>query len=264
MENNNRTVFDRLDSIEAQNTELMEAVKNIQKQSVNASQVQQANVIKPQMSEQELLKIFKKKSKKEYFWFGTGQEFSKSKNLLIASCVALIFIGIISTILTSIAFNLYSTFTLFENIWVFASCFILSHGIKTKKIMQDIDLKEHSCDKFIQDADGTWRDTDKEKKRYKWFRRISYFSVIFNIVGILTISSGGLVVAATIFEILFFGITLTASLIRNDFDTTYGFIIVYTGRNMDNTQTVKAVFDVMEKKLFLYEDYMSMYKQMLE
>ncbi len=71
------------------------------------------------------------------------------------------------------------------------SCFILGYSIHSKKQMTDIDLMEHFVYKYIQDADGTWRCANKEKKI---FRIISYICVVANIILIWTSSSGGLAV----------------------------------------------------------------------
>lgn len=212
MENKPQNVFDRLDSIEAsqsvtqaQNEQILDLLNKLSSQSVK----QNAGVRpQPQISNQELLREFVKKSKKEHVWFGPINEFNKSKAIVNVLCVALIIVGVLSTIFTSIAFKMYSTFTLFENIWLIFACIMFSHSVNARKKMLDSDLRDHSNTVFVQDADGTWRDTNKEKKRFRWFRRISYVSVMCNIIVIWVQSKGSIAITATIFELAFAGITV--------------------------------------------------------
>lgn len=169
MSNNNKSVYERLDSIEAtqsvtqaQNKEIIELLKNLN----NQQQIEQNEEFKlqSQISEQQLIKKFIKSAKKEYVWFGSNYEFKKSKIIANVLFVALIIVGIISTILSSISFKTYSTFTLFENIWFIFASLMFSHSLNAKKRMLDTDFKDHCNTIFIQDDDGTWRDTKKKRK----------------------------------------------------------------------------------------------------
>lgn len=263
----NKSVFERLDSLEqqssaaiAQNEEIINLLNDLKQQPIK----QQSINVKPQVSDQEILRKFVKESKKEHFWFGPSTEFNKAKTILNIVCIALIVVAIISTILTSVAFGMYSTFTLFENIWTVFVCIILSYGCNARKRMRDTDLKDHSCDVFQQDADGTWRDTNKEKKRFRWFRRISYIAVIANIVVIWSSSSGGTAIAATLFELAFLGLTIAVFFTYVNLFCMYGSIILFTGKNMTNNATVTIVFDVMGKKLVPLDEYQAKFKFLFE
>lgn len=239
-----RSVFDRLDSIE-----------NLLEDFVKQQPVPQSSDTKPQLSDQQILKNFIRSSKKEYLWFGSPNDFKKSKILVYILSALLIITGVISTILTSIAFKLYSTFSLFENIWLVFACIMLSYSIYAKKRMADTDLRDHSCNIFMQDADGTWRDTNKEKKRFRWLRRISYVAVIANIIVIWTQSKGGIAISATIFELIFAGLTIGLYFAYINLFCMYGTFILFTGRNSTNTQNVTLVFDAIGKKLLSYEEF---------
>lgn len=259
MENKPQNVFDRLDSIEAsqsvtqaQNEQILDLLNKLSSQSVK----QNAGVRpQPQISNQELLREFVKKSKKEHVWFGPINEFNKSKAIVNVLCVALIIVGVLSTIFTSIAFKMYSTFTLFENIWLIFACIMFSHSVNARKKMLDSDLRDHSNTVFVQDADGTWRDTNKEKKRFRWFRRISYVSVMCNIIVIWVQSKGSIAITATIFELAFAGITVGLFFAYINLFCMYGNFILFTGRNAFNTETITLIFDVIGKKLAPYEEY---------
>ena len=178
-------------------------------------------------------------------------------------CIALIIVGVLSTIFTSIAFKMYSTFSWFENIWLIFACVLFSYSVNAKKRMSDTDLKDHSNTVFIQDADGTWRDTNKEKKRFRWFRRISYIAVVCNIIAIWDQSQGAIAITATLFELAFAGITIGIFFAHINLFCMYGSFILFTGRNASNTKTVTLVFDVMAKKLAPYEEYKEEMKEYL-
>ena len=130
-----KSLFDRLDSIEAtqsvtqeQNQQIIELLNNLSKQ-----QPTQNVVVRPQpqqqVSNQQLLKNFVKSSRKEHVWFGSIFEFNNAKTIFHFLVVSLIIIGVISTILTSIAFKMYSPFTLLENIWLIFACILLSYSV---------------------------------------------------------------------------------------------------------------------------------------
>lgn len=260
MENKPQNVFERLDSIEVsqsatqvQNEEILWLLKNLS----NNKQIQQKAEIKPQpqLSDQQVLRNFVKSSKKEHVWFGPIKEFNQSKAIVNILCVALIIVGVLSTIITSIAFKMYSTFSLFENIWLIFACIMFSYSINAKKRMLDNDLKEHSTYVFMQDADGTWRDINKEKKRFRWLRRISYIAVIANINVIWIQSSGGIAIAATIFEIAFAGLSIGLYFANVNLFCMYGNFILFTGKNLTTGKSVTLIFDVMGKNLAPYEEY---------
>lgn len=268
MSKNERSVYERLDSIEEiqsetkeQNEEMIELLRNLKNQNTINQNVNDFH--QDRISQQQILKSFVKSSKKEHVWFGTPNEFNNSKRIVNVICVFLIAAGVLSTILTSIALKLYSTFSLFENIWLIFACIMFLHSIHSKKRMQDIDLKGHSTYIFMQDEDGTWRDTNKEKKRYKWFRRISYISVVANIIVIWTESSGSIAVSATVLELAFLGLSIGLYFAYTNLFCMYGSFILFTGSNLSNTETVTLVFDVISKKLAPYSEYKEKMKDYL-
>ena len=267
MENKPQNVFEKLDSIEetqsvtkAQSEEILKILKDIRNQQV----VNQNYRIKHQPQETgQILKYFLKSSRKEHLWFGTTNDFNKYKKIIYILCIALIFVGIISTILTSIALNMYSTFTLFENIWLIFVCIMFSYAVKAKKRMTDTDLMEHSNRVFIQDADWTWRNTNKEKKKYRWFRRISYIAIVGNIICLWSESETAIAISATMFELAFAGLSIGLVFAYINLYCMYGNFILYTGKNASNTETVTLIFDVMGNKLAPYEEYKGKMKELL-
>ncbi len=265
-----KSVYDRLDSIEtsqsitqAQNQQIIDLLNNLSKQQTDNQNVVVNNQPQQQVSNQQILRDFVKSSKKIHVWFGTHAEFNKAKIIFNILVIALIGVGVISTILTSIAFKLYSTFTLFENIWLVFACILLSYSFKLKKRMVDSDLMYHSNTIFIRDQDGTWRDTNQEKKRFRWFRRISYIAVIANIISIWIFSSGAIAAFATIFELMFAGLTIGIFFATANMYCMYGTFILFVGKNLLTGQEVTLIFDVFGKKLAPYDEYKEKMKDYL-
>ena len=126
---NTRDLSDRLDSIESQQETMLNKIDQLNKANQLNGQINNT-----QLSKKEELVIFIKKAKKEYLWFGSNAEFSRSKRLITLSCIGVFIIGIISTILTSKTLGIYSTYTFFENIIIFEACFIIYHANSAKKI----------------------------------------------------------------------------------------------------------------------------------
>ena len=266
MENKPQNVFDRLDSIEAtqsstqvQNQQILDLLNKLS----NQQPTKQNEDVRLQLQSQVSLRNFAISSKKEHVWFGTISEFNKSKSIVNVICVALIIVGILSTIFTSIAFKTYSIFSFFENIWLIFACIMFSHSVNAKKRMLDFDLMKHSNTVFVQDDDGTWMDTNKEKKRFRWFRRISYFAVFNNIIFMWEQSKVGIAITATLFELAFAGITIGLFFAYSNLFCMYGNIILYTGRIAPKTETVTLIFDVILKKITPYEECTDKMKEYL-
>lgn len=266
MENKSQNVFDRLDSIEAmqsttqvQNQQIIDLLNNLNNQQNTAININ----FQSQLTEQQLLKKFFKSSKKEYLLVGSNKEFNKSKLMVNILFLSLVVIGVLSTIFTSMAIKLYSTFSFFENIWLVLACFLFSYSINAKKKMTDIELKNHSNTIFVLDGDGTWRNTKKEKKRFRWFRRISYIAIFLNIICIWKDSSGIMAIIATLLELAFFCITIAILFTYDDLFCMYGDVILFTGRNISNTKNITLIFDVVNKKLAPYEEYKEKMKENL-
>lgn len=206
----------------------------------------------------QFLKNFIARSEKKYDWFGTKEQFKKDKTILICIQVALIVVGLLSTIISSICFKLYSTFTLFENIVLIQTIILLTYTLRSKKLYNDYDLAKYTSDIFVLDGDGIWRDSNKEKKRYKWLRRISYVAVIANIICIWTMGSGAIRIFATIFELAFLGLTIVSLFVRINLYCMYSTLFI-SGLNTSGTERVTLVHDNIKNKLCTLEEYQKRY-----
>lgn len=250
-------INERLGGIEEGQQKLFEAVSRLEQEK----QGERSITYNPQ-NDQQILKSFIAKAEKKYNWVGTKEQFKKDKTILICIQVALIVVGLLSTFISSICFNLYSTFTLFENIVLIQMIILLSYTIKARKLYRDYDLAKHTSDIFVSDGDGIWRDTNREKKRYKWFRRISYVAVIANIICIWTIGSGAIRIFATIFELAFLGLTIASVFVRINLYCMYGALFI-SGLNSSGTERVTIVHDNIQKKLCTLEEYKKRYSDFI-
>lgn len=265
MDNDNRSLVDRLDatenkidSVNEKVDELLKAINEFNKQNQCSSQNIKSQ---KQIEKKTVLNDFIRKSKKEYIWFGPNNEFSKAKTLLCMNMLALIVVGVLSTIFSSIAIGFYSPFTLVENIWLIFTIVMATYSFNFKKKMSDVDLKNHSCENFSQDRDGTWR-ISSNKKSFIWFRRLSDISCIANIIMMCCLNQGGMSIVGTIFEVLMFGLTICTILSYSNLTCMYGNFIFYTYKNNSN-QTITLVFDIMGRKLITYEEFDKKYGKTL-
>ena len=127
---NEKNVFNQLDDLSAGQAEILSEVIGVRnKITSNESTINelkekvarleaQSRPVAHKKSDKELLQDFLRSSKKSWRWFGSSRDFKKAKQRLYALLYSLLALGIISTIVSSISFGLYSTFTLFENIWL--------------------------------------------------------------------------------------------------------------------------------------------------
>lgn len=260
MENEPRTVFDRLDGVENKVDSIDEKIDELLKAFVESEHQKAAVVQKPAAptapkpaDKNAALREFMKSATKEYLWLGPSSKFRKAKTLLCINALALVILGIFPTVFTSIALGFYSPFSILENIWLVFSIVLSVYAFNFKERMLDTDLRSHSCENYKQDRDLTWR-IYSEKKSFIWFRRFSNISCLANIAIIWFRNQGPASVVATIFEILLFALSITFIFSYASLTCMYGNFILYTNKN-DVGDKVTLVFDVMGKKLITYEDF---------
>ena len=244
----NRSVFERLDNIEAQNAEiirLFSASSNIQQP------VQQTVVNQP--SDQEILQQFLRQSKKSWMWLGKSAEFKKQKNLSIISLLILLIVGIVTTIVSTICFQLYSTFTLFENIWLVFGIIYLTYSANAQRIYEVNELKNHSSISYTKDKLGMMFPR-KEKLAFRIFKWLAIISVVCNIICIWAGMGKSNQIIATVLEILFLG-AIIFSRIMNVFLFSQYSIIYVEGHNLTTKERVVLVLPPGAKQLMPEEEF---------
>ena len=237
----------RLASLEAMSQEFNRRQMQPQAQAPTASKPLANN-----MSEKEVMHWFFRTSKKSWRWFGNQHELNKSRSLAIFSHVLLLVIGLVSTIVTSISVKIYTTFTLFENIWLIFGIILLVYAIKTKLKYESGELARNTNYKYKQDQYGLWN-PGKEKVVFKIFRWLGIISVVGNIAYIW-IKMSNISWIATVLEVLFLGAIMFSFFMNVTLFAQYT-IIYLEGKNMKGTEQITLVWDPMIKKFLPEGEY---------
>ena len=202
-------------------------------------------------SQQEIMHWFFRNSRKSWRWFGNKYELDKSKKLAVFSHILLLILGFISTLVTSISVKLYTTFSLFENIWLIFGILLLVYALRAKLKYESSELARNNNYKYRQDQYGLWN-PGKEKFVYKLFRWLSIISVVGNIIFIWMYSSN-ISWVATIFEVLFLGAMIFSFFMNVSLFSQYS-IIYLEGKNTSGID-VTLVWDPLMKKFLTEEEY---------
>ncbi len=238
----NKTVFERLDEIDAK---LDKAI---------SGKSQSETIQLPRENPQATLKRFISGAKKEYMWLGSREDFEKEKRTTFLFVWVLIGVGLLATIFTSIAFKLYSTFTLFENIWLIMMLCSVKYIHKSQYYHDCFEFSENSFFHFELDADGVLR-CGHLKKRYKWFSVITCICAVCNIIVVWMEANNMLALLATIFE-LALGVLSIYAFYFKVLDYFSGYCqLRFTGRNDSNTQAISIIYDPILNKLYTEEEY---------
>ena len=257
-----RSLFERLDSIEAtgqaNNKMLAELLGALQKPASLESQQSQTK----EQNNREILIKFLRQAKKSFRWFGTKSEFFKSKNLVFFANALLIIVGIATSIVSTICFQMYSTFTLFENIWIIFSIVTMSYLFHNRLTNEVNDLSKHSPLKYQKDNVGMLFPT-KTKLVFRIFKWLAIISVVCNFICIWTELGKSLKVFAAIMELLFLGTIIFAMI------TTPTFYLMYSipwveGHNLTTNEKVVLVLLPGGKELMTEEDCRKRFPHLFE
>ena len=134
-------VFEEIDKILAQQKQAEEQSRQeheellaaISKANAKAAQVDVVQRAVNQRNQSWSLKNFIKRSVHEYMWLGAREEFEKEKQRALLFIRSSIIAMIICTIVATVSFGIYSTYTLFENIWLVLMLCVHRYTYKTKK-----------------------------------------------------------------------------------------------------------------------------------
>ena len=252
----NKTVFDRVDDVESKVDDVSAKMDNLSAKIDDLLSVKQtATTSRQTENPQVVLKRFISKAKKEYCWLGSESDFQKEKRLALIFLAILMGTIILSTIFTSIAFGMYSTFTLFENIWLIMMCFIASYLVKAKRFYDCYEFSLASCFRFEPDADGVLR-MGAPNKKYKLFLVLTCICAVLNIIVAWTENNGGMAFLATVFELAVIGLSIFVFNFKA-LDFFYGYSnLRFTGTNETSGAKVVLIFEPIMNKLYTEEDYL--------
>lgn len=248
----NRNIFERLSDLETmtnENNELLSKILNNSEKKNNQQTNQKGTLEK--ISDQQIVFNFLKTAKKSLRWAGSKSQFNKSKRIAIISCLALIVVGIILTIISSIAFDLYSTFTLFENIWLFFSVALIVYMLKNKQLNEMNHLAKYSPDLYAADK-YFMPFSIGNKKAFKVFKVICIVAILCNILCVWVIPEAKNKVLVTIWEILFLGTVIFSMIMTSRF---YGmYLIPYAEGNNYTTNEKIVLVSLLDNKGLITEE----------
>ncbi len=270
MENKNKSVYERLDSIEeqnfqntAQNQEIINAINNLTK-----IVEQQKTLINDSNKNDELSKQivsdFFKKSRKEHLWVGNEEEFKKLKNLFYLTTIPLFFICILSAVLSSISVGMFNPLIILQIVWISIVFDMIIKVFSLKRRMTDYDLQKHSCTMFFRDNNGTLRDSLLEMKLYKIPRILSCFASVVTIILVLSVNPGIEVAFVIPLEIISISLSIASYFARNKVTEMYNYIILFTGQKYGSNENVTIVYIPNENKYITYEEFSVRYKKLFE
>ncbi len=202
---------------------------------------------------------FIKSSRKENIWFGLLDNFTRKRKIIIILYFSIIIASIISLILTSSFLKMYSTFTFLENIGFIFLMYMFSHIIRCQVRIPSYKMEDLSDMIYEFDVDGIARNTLEYKKTYKWTRYILYGGAVGNIICLWTLSSPGLAVLGTIFELILIALTIVTTYLYHDFKENYEFFVVISGNTIYNVEPIILVYDLLRNQVLTQEDFNKKY-----
>lgn len=261
------SIFDKLDQIIAQQRESDEKARREHEETMEAiagarTQIgHQEDCLQQSTSprgQSFILQNFIQRSTHEYLWMGTQEDFKKTKKITIILILASMIAMILSSVVSTISFGFYTTYTLFENIWLFMSFFVLVYTCKTERKYNSILLSFYSFEKYETNAEGILLSVGC-KKRYKIFFVLSCISFVLNSFAIWSTPNASLPLLVTILELGTLALIIVTTIRVVQFFDDYGPICI-TGLNDSGTQSVSIVWAFSE--LYTAEDFYKKYSFM--
>ncbi len=225
-------ILSRLSSIEAGQQQILAAVEHLSsRQSVK--QEQTAHRPAPTLAE------FVRGSSQAHLFLDDETAFQQKKKRCTIFLLALIGVMILSTIVTTWGFYIYSTYTLFENIYLVCVVCMLVHILRAKRVYPTADLQNNCSFTFFRTREGIVL-MGKRKKKYTVFLVLSCICAALNILcawaKIITPIRG--VFFIVIFELAVFILSLVANYFVSDFFFGYTMIGLRARSATGGVQTI--------------------------
>ena len=234
----NNSLYERLDSLEKKNNEIL-------------NKLNEKQVVKEKPNVDFTVRNFVFNSEKNYIYMDE-LDFRKNKLIVSLSCIVLLITGLVQTIIFTKAIGLYSTFSLFENIWMLSVMFIFFYNLKYKKVINHEKLACNSSFKFELDQLMLWNNTLIEKKKYKVFRVLSYISSICNIIYSF---STKVIFVYYLLTIIFIVTSIIIAIYKNRINEGYFEIISFTGKKTNSNEIVTIYYSLILQKYLTEEEF---------
>ena len=266
-----KNVFGMLDEISSKQDDVLAAVGSVQ-QNITSSEerlaelerkvnnLQAKPVSQKQRNADNSLKVFARRARKSWRWFGNSREFDKSKRLGILFCSLNIVFGLLALIFTTKSCHLFTTFTAFEIFnWVVA-IYLLIMLLKAP-MKFEVNSFASSCPFSCKFDETGMAFPDKEKLFIKIARWVGVIFAITNIVYIW-MNKSDLSVVATIIELLFIGSIILNWIFSINFYAQYT-ICWLDGRNLTTNEPVTIVRLTRYSQFMLEKDFRQQFSYLL-
>lgn len=253
-----KNLYDRMAGIESKIDDVVHQFEELILSQTKDSSSTEQNQIKPHFAptvqEQRIaLKRFISTSQKEYMWCGSIEDFTREKKKVLYLIFAYIIVGIVSTLVSSISLKIYSTFTIFENIWLIMVALMIIPTVRAKRYYDCLKIPSIKCFNYDYDQDGVCR-MGALKKSYKVFFVLNCIAAVLNAISIWFFRKDAFAVVVTVLEVItaiFSGVSFYFVM---DFFCGYG-VLRFTGKNFTTGERVVLFFDPLMNTLFSEEDY---------
>lgn len=234
----------RLEKIEKQNQDILNSLnKNDNK------------VRKKQEEDEEVNKFFYE-ARKQYIWNGKLVELENLKQKLKTSSIVILLVGISITILGIIATKYYSTFSLFENIWMVFVFITLIKNNNMTKVISDKYLKSISSFMFELNEFYFYEIT-VEKNSYKVFKILSIISSVLSILYYIFYYKESIIIAIIIIilEIIFIINAFIFASAKNNIQYGYMKHVKIMGKKINSNEKVTLIYNNRIKKFYPKDEY---------
>lgn len=198
-------------------------------------------------------KHFVSGASQEYLWFGTRALFEKNRKAAFWITVVSVIMMLAATVMTTVSVGYYTTYTLFENIWLLLSACIMKYVYKAKRQYPIFEYWENCIGRLAFDNDGVLRPRGC-KKKYKWFRILAYICFVINAIYVF-MENGSYVVFAAVLELLSLLLCILAFRKTTDLFLMYDTIRL-RGKVNGNGEVRSLILTLMDNKLYHEQDYM--------
>ncbi len=199
-----------------------------------------------------------KSSEKSLFYLDTEKNLIAWKGLVIIIALASIIINIITSYFSTKWFELYSTFTLFENLWMILQLCIMIYAIKATQIYDLDKYMKNTMERFYCDSYGVPR-KQGTKGKYKALFVLSIIGSLSHIfLGIVDQTMNMKYLAPMLaFEILSLIMAFVLFFVAREFFSRYC-VMLHTVCNKDGVEET-FVDDNITGKLIPFDEYLKIF-----
>ena len=219
-------ILGRLSSLEEGHREILQAIQEMAEKkdtlaSFRGKQPHVERTAPPSMT----IAQYAACAKQSYLWFGTPDMFQRAKRICLILIACLVGVMLLATVVTTSGFGIYSTYTLFENIYLIFVLCMLGHVLRANRIHDVGTYATKSMYRFSKNREGVWI-VGKKKKKYVVFLVLSCVCAFLNIIclwtDIYTADAGRFWIV--LFELAVFGLSIATMVVVDNFFLNYTMI----------------------------------------